>query len=213
MRKIGKGLAAAAVMAALAGGSVVALAQGGPGYGPMGYGPGFMHGQGGYGMMGGGWGGQGAVDPAARLDALKAKLAIRPDQTAAWNAYSKAVTDGMTQLQAIRNGIDVDKLRTMSWTDHQALMGKIHDQRAAVFTSIQSARTSLVAVLDDTQKSELTAFRHAAFGPGRGGFGPGHGPGMGGYGRGMMGGSGPGFGPGMMGGRGPMMWGGGPDGL
>ena len=43
MRKIGKGLAAAAVMAALAGGSVVALAQGGPGYGPMGCDPFLYH--------------------------------------------------------------------------------------------------------------------------------------------------------------------------
>lgn len=209
MRKISKALAIAGVLA-IGGASVAALAQGGPGYGPPGYGygpMGYMHGPGGYGMMGGwggygmmgGWGGYGYADPAERLDAVRSELALRPDQTAAWDSYAKAVRDGAKQMQTLRGNIDFDKLRTMSWQDHWAYMGQFHDARAAVFRSIQTARGGLLAVLDDGQKSRLLAS-----GPGNfaGNFGPGMGWGRGGYGGGY--GHGPGMGPGygMMGGWG-----------
>lgn len=184
MRKISKGLAIAVTVMAIGGASLAAVAQpAGPGQGPMGYGPmGFMHGPGGYGMMGGqgGWGAAGFADPAARLDALKTQLAIRPEQTAAWDAYVKAVRDSVEQTQAIRGSIDFDKLRTMSWTDHLAYMGQIHDRQAAAFKSVDAAATTLLAALDDTQKgrvalSELENFGTGMMGGGYGmmGWGPG----------------------------------------
>ena len=190
MRKLSKGLAIAATVLAVGGASLAAVAQtGGPGYGPMGYGPmgsgpmGFMQGRGGYGMMGG-WGGAGVADPSARLGALKTELAIRPEQTAAWDAYVKAVQDSATQMQAMRGSIDFDKLRSMSWQDHQAYMGKLHDQRAAAFRSVQTAATTLLAALDDTQKSRMLLPRLEHVGPGMmGGYG---GSPMMGPGRGMM---------------------------
>lgn len=193
MRKISKGLAVVATVIAIGGASLVAVAQtGGPGYGPMGS----MHGWGGYGMMGGGYGmmgggngmmggrgGAGFADPAARLDALKSELAIRPEQTAAWDAYAKAVRDSATQMQAIRGSVDFDKLRTMPWQEHQAYMGKLHDRRAAAFKSIQTAAATLMAALDDTQKAHVLSSELTHSGPGMMGYG---GPGAMGPGHGMM---------------------------
>lgn len=198
MRKISKGLAIAATVIAIGGGSVLAVAQTGPGYGPGGYGGywcgygagGGMPGWGGgYGRMGY-WGG-GFADPAARLDALKTDLALRPDQTAAWDAYAKAVTDGSAQLRALRDSIDFGKLRTMSWQDHWAYMGQFHDKQAAVFRSIQAARDALLAKLDDSQRSRLASARPGSYGRGaQGGYG---GPWMMGPGYGMMWGWGGGY--------------------
>ena len=198
MRKISKGLAIAATVMAIGGASVVAIAQTGPGYGPggyggygCGYGPGIMQGWGGgYGMMGY-WGGAGFADPAAQLDAVKSDLALRPDQTAAWDDYAKAVTDGSAQLRALRDNIDFAKLRAMSWQDHWAYMGQFHDKQAAVFRSIQTARDDLLAKLDDSQKSRLLSAGPGFYGRGaRGGYG---GPWMMGPGYGMMGGWGGGY--------------------
>ncbi|MDR3533100.1 MAG: hypothetical protein P4L90_21390 [Rhodopila sp.] len=178
MRKISKGLAIAVTVIAIGGASLAAVAQtggpgpgygppgsGSPGYGPMGHGGmGSMQGWGSYGMMGA-WGGGGFADPATQLDALKTELAIRPEQTAAWDAYAKAMRDAATQMQAVRGSIDFDKLRTMSWQDHQTYMGQFHDRQAAAFQSVQAARATLLAALDDTQKSRLP--------PASGNFGPG----------------------------------------
>ena len=67
-----------------------------------------------------------------------------------------------------------DKLRAMSWQDHLAYMGQMHDRQAAAFKSIQAAATTLLAALDDTQKSHALPASSENFGPGmmawRGGF-------------------------------------------
>ena len=147
-----------------------------------------MHGGGGYGMMGY-WGG--GADTAARLDALKSALTLRPDQIATWDAYAKAMTDGAAQIQALRGSFDFDKLRSMSWQDHWAYMGQFHDKQAAVFRSVQTAKDALLAKLDDSQKSRLLSAGPGSYGGGaRGGYG---GPWMMGPGYGMMGGWGGGY--------------------
>ena len=188
MRKLGKVLAVAATVAAIGGAGVAAVAQTeGPAGTPRGFGPpGFMHGHGGPGGMHG-RGGPGFGDPAARLDALKARLGIRPEQNSAWDGYVKAVRDGETQMRAQHASIDFDKLRTMPWADVQAYMGKLHDQRAETFKAIDAAAKTLLAALDDTQKSNalLPALEHVGPGGWHGG------PGMHEHGFGRMG-----FGPG-----------------
>ena len=131
--------------------------------------------------MMGAWG-AGFADPTARLDVLKSQLAIRPEQTGAWDAYVKAVRDGATQMQTIRDSIDFDKLQTMTWQEHLAYMGQFHDRRAAALKPIQQAKDALVAVLDDTQKSRLLPSGPGYFGPGMMGWyggSPGMGPGYG----------------------------------
>ena len=204
MTKISKGLAIAATVAAIGGGSLVAVAQTSgrrlwpdglrtvrlrtdrvTGRWAMGRWASCMV-RGGYGMMGG-WGGSGGAgfaDPAARLDALKTELAIRPEQTAAWDAYAKAVQDSAAQMQAIGGSIDFDKMRTMTWNDHQAYMGKLYDQRAAAFRAVHDAAVTLLAALDDTQKARVVLPELENFGFGMMGYG---GYGMMGGGYGMMG--------------------------
>ena len=228
MRKISKGMAIAAAVMAIGGGSLVAMAQTGgqgaapgpgmmgdgpgtTGYGPggpgmMGYGPGGPGMMGGYGPDGGsgsmgfmrGFGGYGPVhgaagvaDPAAGLDALKAALAIRPEQQAAWDGYAKAVQDVAAQMHLLHGSIDSDKLRAMTWQEHQAVMAKLFDQRAAAFKAVDAAGSTLVTALDSGQTARLLSSRLGFGGPGRlaaGGFPPC-----------------PGFGGAMMG-RGPGGW-------
>lgn len=180
MNRIAKGLAIVASVAAIGGIGMSAVGQpAGSGYGPWGggspgYGPmGFMHGRGGPGMMGGwggggtmgGWAGGGFADPTARLDALKTELAIRPEQNAAWDGYVKALQDSAAQLQATRGSIDFDAMRAMSWTEMQATMGKLHDQRAQAFKTVQAAATTLLGALDDAQKTHALLPRLVDFGP------------------------------------------------
>ena len=177
MNTITKTLAIAATVAALGGIGAGVMAQpAGPGYGPMGFEPmGFMHGQGGPGMMSGygggpgmmsGYGGAGFADPAARLNALKTELAIRPEQTAAWDAYVKALQDSAAQMLALHNNVDFGALRTMNWQEHQAFMASMFDKRAQVFKGVQTAAATLLAALDDTQKTHALLPSLVDVGPG-----------------------------------------------
>lgn len=200
MNRITKRVAIAVSVAAIGGFAVAAMAQtagpgsGPPGYGQSGYGPmGFMHGRGGPGMMGGagmmgetsmmgGPGGVGFADPATRLDALKTEFAIRPEQTAAWDAYVKAVQDGAAQMRALRRGVDFDTLRAMSWQEHQAFMANMFDQRAQAFKAVQAAAATLLAALDDAQKTHALLPRLENVGAGMTGWSGGSpmpGPGFG----------------------------------
>jgi len=160
--------------------------MGGPGGygtsdGPDGYGPrggpgsyGMMGGRGGYGFMGG-RGGYGYGDPSGQLNAMKAALAIRPEQQAAWDAYAKAEQDSAKQLRAIRGSVDFDTLRGMSWQDRRAFMGQLRDRQAAALQPVQTARAALVAALDDQQKSRLQGAGPATFGRDGAGWCPGYG--------------------------------------
>lgn len=181
MRKLYKGLAAAAAAAAIGGVSLGALAQGpGPGWGPMGGGHGMM---GGPGFMGGsghmyGPGGPAAFDPSVRLDALKSELGIRPEQAAVWDAYVKAVKDSAAQMRSVRDSAEFAALPGMSWQEHQAFMAKQWDKRAETYKTAEAAATKLVAAMDDAQKTKalmptlLPGHRMAAWGGGPRMMGP-----------------------------------------
>ena len=178
MRKVSKGLAIAAAVVAIGGVGLAVAQPAGPGFGP----PGFMHGPGGPGMMHGmggpGVGGPGMADPAAHLAVLKTRLGIRPEQSAVWDAYAKAAQDDATRMRTLHDSVDVDALRAMSWQEHQAFMGRMHDQQAQSFKAVQAAATALLAALDDGQKTHalMPALLHTRHG------------GMGGGMMGMMGG-------------------------
>ena len=182
MRKISKALAVTAVVLGIGGIGLAAVGQpAGPGFGPggfgpgmMGNGPGFMHGPGGPGAMGG-WGGGGFAGPAVRLDALKARLAVRPEQQAAWDAYTKAVQDAAAQMQTARAGM-FDAMRAADWQEHQAIMAKLFDQRATARKAVEAAATTLLAALDDTQKTHALLPALTDVGPGMMGWHGGAGP-------------------------------------
>lgn len=107
MRTITKILGAGAAVAAMGLAGAYAMAQQGPGsgHGRMGMGQGMM-GQGHSPQM------ANVGDPAARLSAVKTELGIKPDQTAAWDAYAKVVTDTAAERRNHRENIDRDAVQT-----------------------------------------------------------------------------------------------------
>ncbi len=151
------------------------------GYGPGGFGPMFMHGPGGmgpgmmhgmmagrmgpgmmHGMMGGG---QTFADPA-RMDALKADLAIKPDQEAAWIKYTTALNDAAGTMKAAFEAAG-NELNDAAPQDRFAQMSKFRELGQTQFKSVESAANELLATLDDAQKAKAQeSLPGLAFGPG-----------------------------------------------
>lgn len=161
------GLAAAVL---LTGGWAYAQSSG---HGPGGFGPMFMHGTGGMGpgmmqgMMGPGMmgGGMAFADPA-RLDALKAELAIKPEQEAAWVKYTTALKDATGTMKAAFEDTGTDP-KSAAAQDRFAQMTKFHELGQTQFKSVESAASELLATLDDAQKAKAQeSLPGLAFGPG-----------------------------------------------
>lgn len=147
------------------------------GHGPSGFGPMFMHGSGGmgsgmtHGMMAGGMGpgmmggGQAFADPA-RMDALKADLAIKPEQEAAWIKYATALKDAAGTMKAAFETAGNDP-KGAAPQDRFAQMTKFHELGQTQFKSVESAANELLATLDDEQKAKAQeSLPGLAFGPG-----------------------------------------------
>ena len=191
MTRLTKVLATGAAVAAIGLASGYAFAQHGPGSGHgrmgTGMGPGTMKG---HGMMGGpGMMGQGhgqmmgdLGDPAMRLAEIKTQLGIKPEQTAAWDAYAKVMTDTAAERRDHREHIDRDAVRAMTPTERQQHFTAMQEQRDAAFAKVKAAAEALVARLEPDQqvKARQTLPGLVAVGPG------------GGMRHGMMGGQGPG---------------------
>ena len=172
--------------------------------GPGGFGPPFMHGNGPDGMgpgmmkgmrhgMGPGMKGvehrpgmmkemrhgapyQGFADPA-RIDALKAELAITPAQELAWTKYAKAVQDAATTIKTARDSVDPDVVSKMTPADRFAFVTKMREGGQTQFGAVKTAADELLATLDATQKAKATDILPGlAFAPGqmRGAFAGNH---------------------------------------
>ena len=152
MRKITKALAIGAVVAAVGGIGLAAMAEtSGPGFGLP-----FMRGHMGSGMMGmtGGPQGRGFGDPAAHLAALKTELSIKPEQTAAWDSYAKAVQDTAAQMQAARGNMDMNAIHDLPPQDRSAFMTTQWDMHEQAFGKVKAAAEALLPSLDDAQKAK-----------------------------------------------------------
>lgn len=147
------------------------------GFGPGGFGPMFMHGPGGmgpgmmHGMMAGRMGpgmmggGPSIADPA-RMDALKADLAIKPEQEAAWTKYATALKDAAGTMKAAFETAGND-LKDVAPQDRFAQMSKFRDLGQTQVKSVESAANELLATLDDAQKAKAQeSLPGLAFGPG-----------------------------------------------
>lgn len=170
-------LGAIAAVAAAATVAAYAYAQAGPG---MGHGR--MGGMG-HGMMGEGMTGN-AGTPAARLEAIKAELGIRPGQTSAWDAYAKVLTEVSGERRSLRGSVDRDAVHKMEPKDRQAFRESMRTQRDASISTVRTAAEALLAQLDDAQKDKArrTLPGLVAGGPGDGmhyGMMGGHGEGSG----------------------------------
>lgn len=151
----------------------------------MGMGPGMGQGMG----PGGYGGGMGAQDLTEWLGTLKGELGIKPEQTAAWEAYAKVVNETASERHKVREGIDRDAAHAMKPEDHQAFRDSMMKQRDEAQAKIKSAAETLLAQLDDAQKTKA---RSNLPGLAEGGYGQGMRQGMhGGPGSGMGRGMGP----------------------
>lgn len=137
-------------------------------HGPGGFGPMSMHGSGGMGpgmmhkMMGGG---QTFADPA-QVDALKADLAIKPEQEAAWTKYATALKGAAGAMTAAFQAAGNDP-KDANPQDQFAQMTNIRDLAHKQFEAVQTAANELLATLDDTQKAKAQeSLPGLVFGPG-----------------------------------------------
>ena len=134
----------------------------GMGHDMMRHGPGMKHG--GPGLT--------FADPA-RIDALKAELAITSAQEPAWTKYAKAVQDAAATMKTARESVDPAAVSKMAPSDRFAFVTKMREQGQKQFGSVKTAADELLATLDATQKAKATDILPGlAFGPGlmRGAF-------------------------------------------
>jgi hypothetical protein len=135
MKTVTKALAAASVIAAVAGISLIAEAQTPAAASGQTSGPAI------YDCM---WGPHTYrfADPSAQLAALKTYLGIRPEQQTAWDAYAQTVQDTAAQMRAT--------YQTTNWGwGHMGM----HRQYWQARTRLQAAAQTLLPALDDTQKA------------------------------------------------------------
>lgn len=122
-----------------------------------GMGPGMMHGD----------FGQTSADPA-RIDALKAELAITAAQEPAWAKYADAVQDAAASMETARESVDPDVVSKMTPADRFAFVTKRREQRQTQFGAVKAAAEELLATLDATQKAKATdVLPGLAIGPGQ----------------------------------------------
>ncbi len=149
MRKVTKALMIGAVVAAVGGIGLTAMADtAAPGCGPA-----AMHGHLGA-AMGGGARGFGFGDPASHLAALKTEIGIKPEQTAVWDAYAKVVQDTATQMQAARAGMDRKAIQAMTPADRTAFMTSRREAHEQAFGKIKTAAEALLPTLDTAQQAK-----------------------------------------------------------
>jgi hypothetical protein len=137
MKTTTKILTTGAAVAILGAMGAYAFAQQGPGFGPgmMGMRHGMMMG-GGHGPMMGGF-----ADPAEHLDVVKKEIGIKPEQQAAWDAYSKTVQETAAAMQK---------------------------QRQEGPEKVRTAAENLLSTLDDAQKTKANEILPGVASPGPG---------------------------------------------
>jgi hypothetical protein len=104
-------------------------------------------------------------DPAAyaqkRLDRLKSKLQITPEQEPKWSAFSSTVLDQMERLKSAHRGMRGQPTKAPERIDRQVEFMK---QRLAAFESIAQAAKDLYAALTPQQQliadERLLRFHH-----------------------------------------------------
>lgn len=155
-----------ALVTALSLGVAVASAQAHPGgMGSCGQGmmgPGMGPGMGG-GRMGGMGAGNMAANVDANLDAVKTRLAITPDQEAAWQTYAGKVKEQAQRMQTLRESRPG---QTLTGPERQAFHASMMKQRAEEMEAIAAASKGLYAVLTPQQKTAFDACPGAMAGRG-----------------------------------------------
>jgi len=141
------------------------------------------------GMMGpmAGLGNPAFANPAERLASIRTELALRPDQTSAWEDFARAVNAASAARTEAGQHFDPAKIQAMTPDERQQHFTAAWTRRNEARTQVQSAAQALLAKLDESQKAKaqqlLPGLTGAGFGPrgmargpmmGGRGFGPGH---------------------------------------
>jgi hypothetical protein len=90
----------------------------------------------------------------ARLACLKTELKITADQDGAWNAYSAAVKQQATQMQAFRTAM----FAAQTPQERITLHAEHAKQRVAGFETLEKGLHELYAVLNTEQKALADAY-------------------------------------------------------
>ncbi len=118
-------------------------------------GPGMMHGD----------PGQTFADPA-RIDALKAELAITAAQEPAWTKYAEALQVSAARMKTARESVDTGVVSKMTPADRFAFVTKRREQGQTQFGTVKAAADELLATLGATQKAKAgDILPGLAFGP------------------------------------------------
>jgi LTXXQ motif family protein len=99
--------------------------------------------------------GQTLADPA-RIEALKAELAITPAQEPAWTKYAKAVQDAAATMKTARESVDPGLVSKMTPAHRFALVTEMREQWEKQLVAVKAAAEELLATLDATQKAKAT---------------------------------------------------------
>ena len=92
------------------------------------------------------------IDPA-RLDDLKTRIGVKPEQEAAWSKYTAAVKEA-NEFRAGHEKMDKQAVRQLPQAERQAFMTSQRDQAREQFTKVNAAAKDLAAALDDAQKAK-----------------------------------------------------------
>ncbi|MDR3435047.1 Spy/CpxP family protein refolding chaperone [Telmatospirillum sp.] len=88
-------------------------------------------------------------DPA-QIAALKARLAIRPDQENTWNAYVKTLRDATA---ALRSSMAPDAMQSLSPEQQEAAITQMRTQQQSASQAIEKAAETLARSLTEQQRA------------------------------------------------------------
>ncbi len=103
--------------------------------------------------MGQGGGMMGGWNTASYLDRLKTRLAIRPEQEAAWKEYADTVDSAGSQMQAMHKAM-FESMDTATWEERRTQMNQMFQARQQAFDMVHQAATKLLPSLDEKQKTQ-----------------------------------------------------------
>ena len=117
----------------------------------MGMGMGMHRGMGGGAMHGGPR--HGIAEPA-HIEALKTELGITPAQKAAWDKYARTVQAAAEGAKKAHESVDHDAVGKMTPPDRFAFANKMREQAQKRFETVYNAANTLLAGLDEAQKTK-----------------------------------------------------------
>lgn len=90
-------------------------------------------------------------DIATRLDAARTEIGLKPEQTAAWDAYTSVIKAHVADRQAHRTAVDHDAVQKMAPKDREDFRAKMMQGREEEQAKVRKAADEFIAKLDTAQ--------------------------------------------------------------